>query len=90
MREHHAECIITGVVLVPEACEQVGYPGDLFIMDDTYIINANTRGEPMPIGPAARTITLVGNYWERNGVYVAHTSQAVLNPAAQAYIKGTY
>lgn len=86
----HAECIITGVVLVPEACEQLGYPADLFVMGDTYIVNANTSGEPMPIGHGSRTITLVGNYWERRGVYVAKIDQTQLNPAAQAYIKGTY
>lgn len=84
------ECIITGVVLVPEACEAAGYPADLFEMGEMYIINANVSGEPMQIGHAARTITLVGNYWERHGVYVVAKSEAVLNPAAQAYIKGTY
>jgi hypothetical protein len=89
MRQHHAECIITGVVIIPDACEQIGYPADLFVMGDVYIVNANMKSG-MPVEPTHRTITMVGDYWERNGVHVVHKSQAVLNPAATAYIQGTY
>ena len=87
------ECIITGVWLVEEPpmknVTPLGIPGDLFVMGDVYIVNANPNAAPCILDEAkSRIIYMNERHWDRRGVYVVGKMDATLNQNAIDYING--
>jgi hypothetical protein len=83
-----AECIITGVMFIhPETTR--AYHGDLFVMGPIYIANVNMRGEGEEIDVKDTTrkwIMPTRDWWERHGVWVFATTNAVMSHASYEYI----
>ena len=79
------ECIITGRSLFAPELDECHVNGDLFVLGDCYIFNAN----PQMLGPRDYTYgkqVRVSAHFARRHVYVFAKSAAELNDAAKEYI----
>ena len=79
------ECIITGCSLFAPDLAECHVNGDLFVLGDCYIFNAN----PQMLGPRDYTYTKqvrVSAHFARRHVYVFAKAAAELNDAAKEYI----
>jgi hypothetical protein len=87
------ECLITGCALV-DGDRQVW--GDLHSVGDCYVFNAVLFGgepnwqynEPTPASMKSLELLGRGAIFERRGVLIFPKAAAVLNPAAEAFLKG--
>lgn len=81
-------CLITGCALIDP--DGAAIWGDLYQLADCYVFNAVLRnGEASrsyELRPDGRIITIVGDFFERRGVFVIPLTCAVLNQVASLFI----
>ena len=87
-------CVITGLAVLLDGAWT---PADLFDAGEYWLVNGNFHTSAHGGGIEwfqsdevavcySKTITIVGDFWERRAVFLVHKSSAVLNQAALDYI----